>query len=266
MSQEQPADDSSNTSADVTRQPVGEFRVGDVLSAGFGALFSNFGNYTLVAGVVYLPLIIAALLIDDGISFILLDFNQVGWAGYTSGMFLAVMLGFVAYAAVVFGALEQEAGNKIGALQMLRGGLAYIIPVLIASCLITLLFLLGLILLVIPGIIIMLALEATIPAIVAENRGPIEAMKRSAELASGYKWHILGVVIVVFFVQIVFSTAINFIPEQMQDTNGYIGMATYFIENAVSTALGGTIAAAIYTRLRPAKEGVLGDDIAEVFA
>ena len=46
----------------------------------------------------------------------------------------------------------------------------------------------------------------------------------------------------------------------------YILVVVFLIQTAITTALGGTVAAAIYSQLRIAKEGVSADDIAKVFS
>jgi uncharacterized membrane protein len=51
---------------------------------------------------------------------------------------------------------------------------------------------LGFLLLIVPGIILGLAFELIYPMAALENRGPVEILKRSYNLTSGYRWRILG--------------------------------------------------------------------------
>ncbi len=263
-------DGNGDADTDVTTEPLGEFTAGAVLSAGFGSLFSNFGSYLLVSGTVFLPLVIWASLIDNGIAFLQFDVNQIGWVGFAGALFIMMALGFVAYAAIIYGAIEQQAGNKIGLAKMMAGGINQLLPVVIASILVALVTILGYMLLVIPGVIISLALTATIPAIVAERLGPIDAMKRSAALADGFKWTIFGVVIVLGIFNGVLTFAFTFVQEAFVSSSSggaaYIPILIFLAQTAFTTALGGTIAAAVYSQLRAAKEGVSADDIAQVFA
>ncbi len=237
---------------------------------GFGSLFNNFVSYTMISALVFLPLVIWALLVDDGLAFLQFDVNKVGWTGFAGGSFISMVLGFIAYASIVYGAIEQQAGNKIGVIKMLSGGVNQLVPVVLASILITLLTLLGYILLIIPGVIISLALAATVPAIVAEKLGPLEALKRSASLTDGFKWTIFWAMMVIGLIELVLNFALEFLQQAPvtsgTDSSLYIPIAVFLIQTAITTALGGTVAAAIYSQLRTAKEGVSADDIAQVFA
>jgi hypothetical protein len=72
----------------------------------------------------------------------------------------------------------------------------YIDWALLVAILVGLTVAVGFILLVIPGIIFLVFLSVSVPALVVENRRGTEAMKRSWNLVSSHFWHALGVILV----------------------------------------------------------------------
>lgn len=64
---------------------------------------------------------------------------------------------------------------------------------------------LGLIVFVIPGVFLIVSLQFTLFAVSVEDAGPIAALSRSWDLASGNRWGLLGLILLVSVV----STAVN---------------------------------------------------------
>ncbi|MDB5189443.1 MAG: hypothetical protein JWL82_400 [Parcubacteria group bacterium] len=79
---------------------------------------------------------------------------------------------------------------------------------LAASILVSFLTIVGLVLLIIPGIIVMTMLCFTATLIVDRNLGPIEAIKESARLTKGNRWKIFLLLIVVVLLNIVGAIAL----------------------------------------------------------
>jgi uncharacterized membrane protein len=65
-----------------------------------------------------------------------------------------------------------------------------------ATLLLSLAIVLGMILLIIPGIIFALMFMFTLFIVIDRELGPIEAMKESARITRGYKWQLLGLCLV----------------------------------------------------------------------
>ncbi|MCC3860127.1 hypothetical protein [Pseudemcibacter aquimaris] len=80
-----------------------------------------------------------------------------------------------------------------------------VIPVIGLYILSMILTVLGLLLLIIPGIIVMLTLYLSIPAKLAENIGILAALDRSKDLTKGNRWAILGTVLVPVIPMVVVS-------------------------------------------------------------
>jgi hypothetical protein len=68
----------------------------------------------------------------------------------------------------------------------------------------------GFILLIVPGFILLAAWSLSIPAVVIENKTPIEAMKRSYSLTRGRRFQIFAILLLVALIVYIISLVINF--------------------------------------------------------
>lgn len=69
----------------------------------------------------------------------------------------------------------------------------------------------GLLLLIVPGLVLLTFLALIVPVIVLENRGVVEAFRRSAELVRGNGWHVFGVLVLTMVVYIVVGFIIGLV-------------------------------------------------------
>lgn len=72
-----------------------------------------------------------------------------------------------------------------------------LLPLLAVSILVGLLIGLGFILLVVPGIVLMIALQMAQYVVVDQKRGVIESLYDSADLTRGVRWQLLGILILI---------------------------------------------------------------------
>lgn len=135
----------------------------------------------------------------------------------------------------------------------------------------------GMVLLIIPGLIASLVWAVATPAMVAEGLGPIEALRRSADLTRGLRWRILGLAVVVGIAEMVGNYLIERVAgsfyggrvalDQAIAHDWPIGyMVAMAIYHTASIAITGSIFAALYVQLRDGKDGPQTDTLAEVFA
>jgi hypothetical protein len=101
-----------------------------------------------------------------------------------------------------------------------------------------------------------------VPAIVAENAGPVACFGRSRRLTKGHRWGILGILLLVFLANIVAGIVVQLLAK--------IGApaAASFVNVLVSlffAALSSVLAAVGYYALRAEKEGFGIGDLAQVF-
>ena len=95
--------------------------------------------------------------------------------------------------------------------ESLRFGFRRFLPILGATILIGVASVIGLIFCIAPGIWLFTSWSVTVPALVVENKGPVQAMGRSFELVRKRFWPVLGAVALSYLVYFVVSQVIGFI-------------------------------------------------------
>ena len=128
----------------------------------------------------------------------------------------------------------------------------------------------GFMLLIVPGIILALRWAVAVPACVVENKGPLESMRRSAELTKGHRWKIFGVWVLIAIVAIIILIMVGVfagLGAVVAQGLGRVLIAGVIslILTAIVTAELYVLNAMIYHDLRVAKEGVDTEQIAAVF-
>jgi hypothetical protein len=124
--------------------------------------------------------------------------------------------------------------------------------VLLVSILVGLSVAIGFILLVIPGIILLVMLSVSIPALVVENRRGTEAMKRSWELAKGQFWHVLGVILVAFII----AAIITGILAAIGSGNTILGVILSTIGQIIVAPFTALVTVVLYLDLRARSESL----------
>ena len=106
-------------------------------------------------------------------------------------------------------------------------------------------------------------LYVAVPACVVEEWGVVQSLTRSAELTKGYRWPILWLILLVMIgaaiVSSLFVAMVQMIAGEVLASLLDTAIQVYL------TALGSTLVAIIYYRLRVIKDGVDIDRIAHVF-
>jgi hypothetical protein len=226
-----------------------------------------------------------------------LDFTEI--SATTKVLFaLVFVVGFLSYfviqAAINYAAFQSLRGERVGIGACLARGLAAM-PRLVIACIVLLLFMfliaiaVGIVIaLLVAGIGVasgslgastgMSILSAVfflavfvflfviwwvfVPAIVAENAGPVGCFKRSRQLTKGHRWGILGILVLVFVANILSSIVMQLLarvglPTVVGVLNGVLSL--FF------AALTSVLAAVGYYSLRAEKEGFGISDLAGVF-
>ncbi|ACY15632.1 hypothetical protein [Haliangium ochraceum] len=236
------------------------FQAGQVVSRALSILGKNLLPFLLLTTLVYTPVLV---LIVAGVSGIDDTVSPLS-AGLFVGLIglLAFVLNFVASASVMYGVLQQLRGQHANIGDSLRMGLRRILPVLGTALLMSLCIGLGLIALLVPGIILILMFYVAIPATVMEGCGPIDALKRSAELTKGYKADLFGVVLLAIIIGFVIELPVELLSEALP---GLAGALFEFAGSVLSGAVSAVITAVAYHDLRVTKEGADIEDLVRVF-
>jgi uncharacterized membrane protein len=120
----------------------------------------------------------------------------------------------------------------------------------------------GMILLIVPGVILYLMWIVATPVMMAEDRGIIDSLKRSAELTSGSKGMIFVLLLIFLVLAVIFGMLVAFVGSLSTLFLAIITLAS----NTITGALQGAGVASIYVDLRTEKEGTDTSALADIFA
>ena len=169
---------------------------------------------------------------------------------------------------LAFGVVNTLRGTHAGHWQVVCAAVP-IMPLLLIVALVQIsIFIAGLVLLVVPGLVFMAALFVALPAAAMERVGPFRALSRSWHLTRGWRWQVFGLLAVMFVIWMVaevlvcLATGVCDNPWQADDT------LTFCVALAASILVGAlqaTVAAVSYYHLVVLKEGSETSAVASVF-
>ena len=245
--------------------------VGAIVSESFSILFRNFVPVMMLAlGPTLLGLVVSGLLngwdvvlgtADPALS------GPVNWFGIVVSNLLNVVIYGLTTALIVQCAYDAKLGRKITPGRYIGPALAVVVPIVILTTVAAVLTGIGILALVIPGLWVYAVLSMIAPAVVIERVG-FGGFSRSVALTKGYRWPILGTLIIIFICTFLLSFATLFVAGFLGGLAGG-GLAVIILLTALMTAIGygltGISLSLIYARLREIKEGVSVEQIASVF-
>jgi hypothetical protein len=235
-------------------------RFGEILSAAFQLYRRHWRTLVAIAAVVVVPL----TLLQYGIGHWFrtngqqlegqVEASASFWA-VAGASLLAALVGLLLYQ-VLTGAITRNiaaevAGQDLDLEQSYRFGLARLGPILVVSVLVGLATLLGLIVLIIPGIYIGVRLAVSTQALVVEDKRGTHALRRSWDLVGGHWWHAAFTLLVAGLITGVVNAVIT----------APFGAGAWFIQGiaaAVATTVtlpyGALVGVLLYLDLRARKE------------
>lgn len=183
----------------------------------------------------------------------------------------------VALAVMVQAAYDAKLRRSIRTMAYLGGALRQIVPLLLCSLVVLLLAYVAAILLLVPGLWVLAVFSVVIPVVVIEGRG-LASLGRSAALTKGYRWPIVGALILLSLCAMLLSLVLSLVT-------GVLGVAAMSVSGGGGGLWGTLFATAwqslstaatfgipcigvslIYARLREIKEGASVESLTEVFA
>ena len=186
--------------------------LGEILSAAFNIYKANASKLILVVAVVVAPLSLigaffsGVLFAPDKIRVssvggqVVFDYAGRNFGGLLLvggiGALIAVLISAVLQAALIRASAQATIGDPVDVEASYRYGFKRLGSVILVSLLVGLIVAVGFILLIIPGIIFLVFLSVSIPALIVEGRRGTEAMGRSWNLVKGHFWHAFAVIIV----------------------------------------------------------------------
>lgn len=262
--------------------PAG-FSIGRVISRTFGAVGRNVFTFLTLALLSVSPLLLMFAAAPTALATGGATTPQAISRGFISplaGLALAGagLLYFVFYfmlqAALVHGTVAYLNGRKASFSSCLATGLRVFFPMIGIAFLVGWGIVLGLVLLIVPGIMLAMRWIVAVPVRVAEGPGILNAMGRSADLTRGHRWAIFGLVVIFFVAQLMLQGAIAPFSAGMGYTaGGGSPLAALGVSEGLSWIVSAIIAmftavgiASIYYELRSIKEGIGPEQLAAVFA
>jgi hypothetical protein len=236
---------------------LGELRIGGIFSRALNILSQNFVPFALLTGLATLPTLLIALgLSGGGVA------RHPGWFAIVE--IVQVVLLYLAQGFVLYAAFQDMLNRHVNAGESLSIALARFFPIVGAAICVGLAGAFGMLLLIVPGIIWFLMWSVTIPVVVVEQLGPIQAMRRSAELTRGHRWKIFGIFLLLFLINVISRAILAAILHAIGGA-WFEGIGLW-VWSALIIAFGAIMTTIIYHDLRVAKEGVNTEQIAAVFA
>jgi hypothetical protein len=191
--------------------------------------------------------------------------NGIVYAGDVSlaGVLLIAVIGTIAtywFQGMVVEAardiLDDRRDYTVGTL--VRSAVPVIAPLFLAGILAGLAFLIGFVLLIVPGLIVLTFFAVVAPVIVIERTGVIEAFGRSVALVRGNAIQVFGVIVVLFLLQFIVGAVIQAVANDVSDSFAAYALADLAVRLLVAP-LSALAASVLFFELKAIRgEPVLG--------
>ena len=144
----------------------------------------------------------------------------------------------------------QDGRRDWSAGELLKSVTSVIVPLILAGLLVGLMFVVGIILLIVPGLLVLTFFAVTGPAIVVERLGVIEGLKRSRELVKGHAWQVFGVVIVAFLIVFVVNLIFGVIAGVAGNDDVVVRIVATVVASTITAPISALVGAVLYFALR----------------
>lgn len=244
-------------------EPEGKIDIGRVLNNTFGAIMRHpliyFGLSFLIIGIPNALLQTAEGNFTTGPG----GFNvSASYSSQGIGFFALMLLSILLQATLIVATLNDLGGKPLSLGDCVSRAIKKFLPLIGLGIVIAIGISFGFILLIVPGIILYLMWIIATPVMMAEDRGIIDSLKRSADLTSGSKWWIFLLLLIFFVLASAFGLLVAFVGSA-----GTIFLAIVTLaSNTITGALQAAGVASIYVDLRTTKEGTDTGALSDIFA
>jgi hypothetical protein len=250
----------TDASAAAVRFAANDLRLGSIISRSVAVLSRHALTFLIVTLIAYSPM----LLIGSTQTTEPIEpseaLSQALWV--LLGVVLLMVLSTLGYAIVVHAAFQDMRRRPVRLTESLNVGLGRFLPLIGLAFVAGFLIVLGLILLIIPGLILYTTWFVAVPACVVERCGPWTSLRRSRELTKGYRWKLFALALLLLVV----SFGSSLVASGLAALAGpIVGLGGQLIWNGIWAAFSAIVIAVTYYELRVAKEGVDIDQIMAVF-
>lgn len=255
-----------------------DFRIGRVVSRLFNALFTNLATFLALAALLTVPMLLLTLYTTTHLAGV--GINPAGGIVAGKGMsFFGLMMvqlivylvfSFLLQAALVYATISYLNDERPGFGRSLSRAMKSVVPLIVIAILSGVGVMLGMMLLVIPGILLGLMWAVVVPVLVVENTGITETFGRSRALTKGYRGRIFLLILMYFILAIAISFATRplFGLSMITPKPGELSMpytVVGWLEQVFMVAISSAGIASLYYELRLVKEGIGAQQLAEAF-
>ena len=168
---------------------------------------------------------------------------------------IGVIIWAILQAAILRGAAQATIGDPVDVEASYRWGLSRFGSVLLVALLVGIVVGVGFILLIIPGLIFLVFLSVSEPALIVENRRGTEALKRSWNLVRGHFWHAL----VVILIAAIFTGIVQGILTAIGGHNWFVRWIFSAIAQILTSPFSALVTVLLYLDLRARKEALTAE-------
>jgi hypothetical protein len=248
----------TQTSVAETSANTGDFRIGAVISRSRSMLWRHFPIFLFVGVIASSPILLmmstqAADPLDEEF------LSDLLWVVLV--LILLMVFSTIGQAVIIHAAFQGMRRRPVRLVESLNVALRSFWS-LIGLAFASLLIVLGLVLLIVPGLFLSTLWFVVLPACLVEQRGPWTSLRRSQELTNGHRWKVFGLSAMILIGTIGGSLIESWATAV---TSPVVGVVADLLWTAIWTAFTATTAIATYHELRLAKEGTDVEQIAVVF-
>jgi hypothetical protein len=246
--------------------------LGEILTTAFGLYRRHFRTLCLSVLVVVIPLAILDTLLAASLSSDPFDPTPERTAGSSTGgddvgalaanVLVIVLLFTLATAAATRAVAIAYLGGSISWQESLRYAVRKFLPLLVVSILTGLAVIAGLFALILPGIYIAVRLFLASPALIVEDQGAVESMRRSWNLVKDRWWPTAGVLLVSLLLIGLIASLLQglivaplFADSDNDLLGGVLRTLGTIVGNLISIPLQAAVLTILYFDLRVRKEG-----------
>lgn len=249
--------------------------IGRVFSRAFGVMGNNPG---VVFGVALIlgagPQVLYTLLVGTNAAAL----QQGRFASAVIGASLLVFLISIVSRSLVTGCITRATvaysqGRRATLGECLSVALARFLPVIVVSFLFGIAVILGMILLIVPGVMLAIMWSVVVPVTVEERTGIFGAFGRAQDLTRGARWKIFGLFLLLFLIAIgigIIGVLVSTLIIGFSYTNPAVSMTTpaivlNLVVMTLASALVASLQTALFVELREWKDGPVEQKLGEIF-
>jgi len=243
---------------------MNEFRIFRALGLAFRSWFNNFIPFTLVAAVLYSPVVIWILTWNPSEASSL---EEILDKAFVWPIYLIIGLSTLLAPMMTYRVIHELNGTKVSMLTSIKYGMRGIMPAIILAVITNVLQL-------VPGggigaAVVTCMWFVAAPVAVAEQLGPFQALSRSSELTKGRRWGIFGLTLLIGLMLIGMLTVwiVPMFEKSGEDLAASLTRSSLLFVGtmALFQMFTGIVEAVSYALLRQDKDGVTHDALARVF-